>query len=187
MVWYIVMYGIGIVVAVLSPLANLERVLNVIGPISITALVASLLVPFAGFSVKENVQKWCVQYGIVPLFGAYTILVWEQGSVVGMVMLAGSSAVHLGYWMSSIHSRQYRMDLFHKTFGSSMPKTMQLIARLSATGQSHVADKIVSSILESSAIYIEQVEGAISEARDNMASENGELQVVLMTISGSHR
>ncbi|MDP2630481.1 MAG: hypothetical protein Q8P56_03675 [Candidatus Uhrbacteria bacterium] len=187
MVWYIVMYCVGIAAAIFSPVPNLERVLNVIGPISITALVASLLVPFAGFSAKENVQKWAVQYGIVPLFGAYTVLVWAEGSYVGMVMLAGSSAVHLGYWMSSLHSRQYRMDLFHKAFAISMPGTMQLVARLNATRRSHEADRIVAEILGSSRVYADQIENALRESREHGAEDNGCVTTVLQELATRRR
>ena len=52
---YLVFYIFGIIAALISPLRVIEEGLSVLGPITLTALFASLLVPFAAFSQKE---KW---------------------------------------------------------------------------------------------------------------------------------
>ena len=146
--WYVALYVVGLVVAAKSPAQDMERILVLVSPIAITALVASLLVPFAAFAKTEWLQKWLIQYSIVPLFGAYTVLAWHMGSLVGVVILAGASAVHGGYWLASLHSRMYRVEQFKLGFANELPATAQLIARLNGTGNSHLADAIIRAILE---------------------------------------
>ena len=57
MPWYIGLYAIGIVASVISPIEQIEKTIGLIAPITLTALIASLLVPFAGFSDPEKAQK----------------------------------------------------------------------------------------------------------------------------------
>jgi hypothetical protein len=77
------------------------------------------------------------------------------------------------------------MDLFHKAFAASMPGTMQLVARLNATGQSHVADTIVAGILGSPRVYSEQIEGALEEGRDHGTEDNGSAELVLQELASA--
>jgi len=144
--WYIVTYILGILAAMGSSLKEVEDILQIVSPIALTALVASLIVPFAAFARTEGVQKWLVQYAIVPLFGMYTVLVWEKGSLVGICILVAAATVHLGYWTSSCHSRMYRLEQFRMGFPTLHATTM-VIARLNGVGESHVADQIVQAIL----------------------------------------
>lgn len=152
MIWYIALYVVGVIAAILSPQKAVEEILTFVQPIALTALVASLLVPFAAFSKTEWWQKWLVQYAIIPLFGMYTVLVWRMGTVVGVVILLGAAAVHVGYWMSSLHSRGYRLKMFEFGFARDMPATSRLIARLNGTGNSHIADEIVQAILRGESV-----------------------------------
>lgn len=147
MFWYIMFYVLGFIVALFSPVASVQEALVVIEPITLTALVASLLVPFAGFASNERWQKFVLQFAIVPLFGVYTVVLWRESSLVGIVLLVCASSVHAGYWMSGIHSRQYRLEQFCLEFSASMPQTTKLIAFLNGSGKSEQADAIVTEIL----------------------------------------
>src|SRR3989344_253809 len=101
MLWYIVFFVLGLVAAIFTPVNSIQQSLAVLEPITLTALVASLLVPFAGFARNERWQKFCLQYALVPLFGVYTVIMWHTHGIVGLLLLACVSLVHAGYWMSS--------------------------------------------------------------------------------------
>lgn len=146
MFWYLVTYLAGIAVASASSLKDVEYILTMVSPIALTALVASLIVPFAAFARTEGVQKWLVQYAIVPIFGMYTVLVWEKGSLVGIFILVASATVHLGYWTSSCHSRMYRFDQYTHGFGVLLPATTRVLTRLNGVGGSQIADRIIQAI-----------------------------------------
>jgi len=151
MLWYIITYLAGIVVAHESSLKDVEYILTMVSPIALTALVASLIVPFAAFARTEGIQKWLVQYAIVPLFGMYTVLVWERGSVVGIVIFVAAALVHLGYWTSSCHSRMYRLEQYRMGF-PSIPATTRVIARLCGVSESQIADEIIQAMLRDQSI-----------------------------------
>ena len=168
MPWYIGLYAIVIVASVISPIEQIEKTIGLIAPITLTALIASLLVPFAGFSDPEKAQKWAVQYGIVPLFGCYTVLAWHYASFIGFLLLAGATAVHLGYWTSSMHSRSYRLKMFDLAFGRTMPGLSQLVALLHIVGKAHIADKIVTSLIKSRRVYEDQLKKAIEESGEEI-------------------
>ena len=145
--WYFIFYVVGVVAGILSPTDSMRESLAVLEPITLTALVASLLVPFAGFAKNEWWQKFVLQYGLIPLFGMYTVVLWQKSSVVGMVLLFCASGVHAAYWMSSIHSRNYRLDQFRLGFAASMPQVSKRIATLNGQGNSHEADVIIRRVL----------------------------------------
>ncbi len=178
MVWiqYVVLYLIGIVAAILSPRQDVEYILTLVQPIALTALIASLLVPFAAFSKSEKWQRWCVQFSIVPLFGMYTVLAFDRGSVIGIVMLTGASAVHLGYWQSGLHSRAYRLKMYQLGFAQKTPETCRLLARLNGTGNSHLTDAIVKSILERTGVPIEALATAKGIFNKNASAAQTELE-----------
>ena len=130
-----------------TPAQTINDSLAVIEPITLTALFASLLVPFAGFASNERWQKFALQYAIIPLFGVYSISLWQQSSIVGLMLLGCATSVHLGYWMSSIHSRNYRLDQFRLGFAQNMPCTTRIIAELNGQGKSERADSIIRAVL----------------------------------------
>ncbi|MEI6660084.1 MAG: hypothetical protein WCK91_01520 [bacterium] len=146
--WYIfiLLYVVGVVVGVFSQLGSIETTLQVLEPITLTALVAYLLVPFAGFSNKEGWQKFSLQYAIVPLFGIYTVVIWRTGSVVGLLLLISASIVHLGYWMSSLHSRGYRLELF-RMIPNKPAEVVEQVAKLCLDGRSDEADDIIKEFI----------------------------------------
>ncbi len=147
MFWYTLFYALGLVAAILTPVDSIQQSLAVLEPITLTALVASLLVPFAGFASNERWQKFCLQYALIPLFGMYTVVLWEQSSFTGMVLLVCATSVHAGYWMSGIHSRQYRLQQFRLGFASTFPAMAKSVAMLNGQGKAEQADEIVSQIL----------------------------------------
>jgi hypothetical protein len=144
--WYIFLYVVGLVVGVFSATGSMETTLQVLEPITLTALVASLLVPFAGFSKKEGWQKFALQYAIVPLFGIYTVVIWRAGSVVGLLLLICASIVHLGYWMSSLHSRGYRLELF-RMIPDKPAEVVVRVAKLCLDGRADEADEIIQDFI----------------------------------------
>lgn len=144
---YLVWYLIGVAIATVSPKHQLVESLNILGPITLTALFASLLVPFAGLSANERVQKYALQFAIVPLFGLYTVLLWHTAAIGGIVLFVCAAGVHVSYWTTSYHSRQYRLEQFRTGFASIMPATTRIIAVLNGTGRSHEADTIIQAIL----------------------------------------
>jgi hypothetical protein len=147
MKWYLLFYVLGIAAAILSPYNSIKESLEILAPITLTALFASLLVPFAGFAKNERWYKFVLQYALIPLFGMYTVVLWQKSSVVGIVLLVCASGVHAAYWMSSIHSRNYRLEQFRLGFAHRMPATAQIIAMLNGQGRSHQADILVSCVL----------------------------------------
>ncbi len=158
---YVLFYLLGLTAAVLSPIGSVKDALIVLEPVTLTALVASLLVPFAGFASTERWQKFVLKYAIVPLFGVYTVILWDSSSLVGIFLLLCATSVHIGYWKSSIHSRQYRLEQFRNGFASSMPFTIQLVSMLNGQGRSHDADKIVSANLNYKQIDFQWLSGIL--------------------------
>src|SRR3989338_9464556 len=140
MFFYILFYLFGIAAALISPLNIIEEGLAVLGPITLTALFASLLVPFAAFSEKEKWQKFCMQYVLTALFGMYTVVLREKGAATGFILFACAASVHVSYWMSSIHSRRYRLEQFRLGFEHEMRVTARLVAMLNGQGKSHERD-----------------------------------------------
>lgn len=161
MAWYTVMYVVGLVIAGCSSSKDVEYILTMVNPIAVTALVASLLMPFAAFGRNERVHKWLVQYAIVPIFGMYTVLAWQRGSLLGISILVGAGAVHFGYWLSSAQSRMYRVEQFRLGFAQSLPATTRVIARLNGLGESQISDEIIKSIFRDQPIP----ERVLSDAR----------------------
>ncbi len=145
--FYLLFYAFGVITALISPLTAIEQGLSVLGPITLTALFASLLVPFAAFAQTEKWQKFCMQYVLTSLFGMYTVVLKEKGVAIGFVLFACAASVHVAYWMSSIHSRQYRLDQFKLGFATRMPALSELFAMLNGQGRSDEADAIISDCL----------------------------------------
>lgn len=133
-------YALGILLGLGLPAESLTQSLNILEPVALTALVASLLIPFAGLSANERWNKLFLQYGIIPLFGAYTLAMWENSQILGVVFFALGAGMHFAYWTSSLHSRGYRLNQFRLGFGR-LEKTLQTIAMLNGRGNSHVADE----------------------------------------------
>ena len=140
---YLVFLTIGVVLG-FAPTA--EKALIALEPISITALVASLLVPFAAFDrVKERWQKFFIQYSMVPLFGAYGTVLWLEYGMVGLIFTIMATATHFAYWLSSLHSRAYRAEAFRMTH--SPEATVREVAKLFAEGRTEEADQIIRRVL----------------------------------------
>lgn len=146
--WYFIMYMVGIVLSILTPEHSIQNTLVVIEPLITVALVATLLVPFAGFSQEEHWQKWCLQYCALPLFGVYTINLARSFSFAGLALLVSIMLVHAAYWMSGLHSRSYRFKQFELGFSAAMPHTARLIARLNGTGNNCRADRLIIALLQ---------------------------------------
>jgi hypothetical protein len=149
---YLAWYLVGVVIGVISPKPQLIESLTILGPITLTALFASLLVPFAGLSANERIQKFALQFAIVPLFGLYTVLLWYTAAIGGIMLFIMAAGVHVSYWTTSFHSRNYRLDQCRLGF-SHMHSMAMLVARLNGSGMSHIADEdIVSPLLRGQAI-----------------------------------
>ena len=150
--WYFLMYLLGIVLSLLTPEDTIQNTLVVIEPLITVALVATLLVPFAGFSREERWQKWCLQYCALPLFGVYTVNLGRTFSFAGLALLVSIMLVHAAYWMSSLHSRAYRFHQFETGFAEEMPHTARLIARLNGTGNNSTADRVIIALLQGTSL-----------------------------------
>jgi hypothetical protein len=147
MLWYLLFFAFGVVATVLSPVGSTKDSLQVIEAVSLTALLASLYVPFAGFAKTERWQKFVLQNVAVALFGVYAVVVYKSASFAGALALVIVSSMHFAYWTSSIHSRQYRLEQFRMGFAPIMPMTARFVAMLNAQGRAHQADVIVSCVL----------------------------------------
>lgn len=145
--WYALFYSLGIAVGIVSSPDEVAKVLTLLEPITLTALVASLLVPFAAFTRTERWQRFAVQYAMVPIFGTYTVMVWKGAATAGVLFFVAASAVHFGYWMSGIHSRAYRLRQFELGFAREHPQVARAIAMLNGRGSSNLADQLVAGIL----------------------------------------
>ena len=175
---YLVFYIFGIIAALISPLRVIEEGLSVLGPITLTALFASLLVPFAAFSQKEKWQKFCMQYVLTSLFGMYTVVLKEKGAATGFILFACAAVVHIAYWMSSIHSRQYRLEQFRLGFANEMPATARLIAMLNGLGRSEQSDTIICHLIRGTLMDMTWMGALLSEfkgtvLRDRVIAELG--------------
>ncbi|MFA6257254.1 MAG: hypothetical protein WCT29_02230 [Candidatus Paceibacterota bacterium] len=147
MLWYLVFFVLGVAAALVSPAGSTKESLQVIEAVSLTALLASLYVPFAGFAKNEKWQKFVLQNVACALFGVYAVVVYEDGSFAGVLALVVVSSMHFAYWTSSIHSRNYRLEQFRMGFAPRMPMTARFVAMLNAQGRAHQADIIVSCTL----------------------------------------
>ncbi len=139
---YLAFYLTGVAIAVASPKPQLIESLGILGPVTLTALFASLLVPFAGLSANERVQKFALQFAIVPLFGLYTVTLWYTANLGGIALFVCAAGVHVSYWTTSYHSRQYRLEQCRLGFGQ-MKALPLLVARLNGSGLAHVADEAI--------------------------------------------
>ena len=157
MFWYIVMFIVGVLVAVLCPHETIEEYSLLMSGLVATALIASMLVPFAGFTKKEKALKWCVQNGVIPIFGVLAVYLFPESitaeeiakAALGYMILIASISVHMGYWMSSIHSRAYRLKQFLLMMeGTEIPKTRRTIARWNIAGQQDLTDGLVTAVIE---------------------------------------
>ncbi|KKU22066.1 MAG: hypothetical protein UX31_C0007G0052 [Candidatus Nomurabacteria bacterium GW2011_GWA1_46_11] len=153
--WYLLFYAIGIAIGLISPRNSMEDSLIAIGPITITAFVASLLVPFAAFASTERWQKFALQYAPIPLIGVCSVVVWITSGPAGVLVLAWATVVHAAYWTSGIHSRAYRLDQFRIGFAPDMPHTARLVAMLNGNGQAHLADVLVKALLGNTEVDFE--------------------------------
>ena len=161
--WYVLFYIIGIMAALLSPLKMIEDGLAIVGPITLTALFASLLVPFAAFSKNERWQKFCMQYVLTALFGMYTVVLREKGAATGFILFACAASVHVAYWMSSIHSRRYRLEQFRLGFEHEMRVTARLVAMLNGQGKSHESDDLITRLLNGERVKTDWLKRILAE------------------------
>ncbi len=162
MLFYVLLYLLGVVIGVVSPAESMKDSLSTLGAITLTALVASLLVPFAGFSQNERLQRFVMQYGIVPLFGLYSVLLYRGSSVAGVILFICAASVHFSYWTSGMHSRAYRLEQFRLGFASDMPKMARVIAVLNGQGLSNVADIAIKALLNDTPVNFDPLYEALS-------------------------
>ena len=154
---YLAWYLVGVTIGVASPKPQLIESLNILGPITLTALFASLLVPFAGLSANERVQKFTLQFAIIPLFGLYTVLLWHTAAIGGIALFVMAAGVHVSYWTTSFHSRNYRLEQCRLGLGH-MRSTAILVAKLNGSGMSHVADEaIIAPLLQGRPLDLQKV------------------------------
>ncbi len=148
MFYYVAMVILGFAITHGSSLQDMEFILVDVGPITITAFVASLAVSFAMFARTEWLQRWMVQYAIVPMFGVFLAMAWQRHSMAGVFVIVASGATHFGFWTSSCQSRVYRLEQYSfGGFNTLLPYTTRVIARLNGVGEAQVADLIVKAIL----------------------------------------
>ena len=83
----------------------------------------------------------------MPLFGLYTVLLWHTSAIGGIALFVMAAGVHVSYWTTSYHSRQYRLSQF-QLIAIGMPRTTELIAILNANSCSHQADAIIQDLLK---------------------------------------
>jgi hypothetical protein len=161
---YLAWYLAGVAIGVASPKPQLIESLSILGPITLTALFASLLVPFAGLSANERVQKFALQFAIVPLFGLYTVLLWHTAAIGGIALFVSAAGVHVSYWTTSFHSRQYRLEQCKLGF-SHLPALAMLVARLNGSGLSHIADQAIAiPLLAGKPIDFERLKGLLPDS-----------------------
>lgn len=143
--WYILFFIIGALSALPYNADQIHGAFEVVGVLMLVALFASLLVPFAAFSYPERHYKWLLQNAPLAAFGAYTMEVVKEPTLVKVVLVLAAMSMHISYWMSGIHSRAYRFEQFRTGFGTHMPKTLQYLTTLNAVGRSDVADIFIQS------------------------------------------
>lgn len=61
--------------------------------------------------------------------------------------MVAAMGMHLSYWTSSLHSRNYRLDQYRLGYAAQFPHVTELISSLNGIGQSELADKLVVAIL----------------------------------------
>lgn len=126
---------------------QIHSALEVVGVLMLVALFASLLVPFAAFSYPERGNKWILQNAPLTAFGAYAMEIIKEPTLIKMMLMLVAMGMHLSYWGSGIHSRQYRLDQYKLGFACDLPATSKLIAMLNGNGRSDLADLVVQSVL----------------------------------------
>lgn len=143
---YLAALGFGVVVPIFS--VNNSVIDSVAASAAtITALFASLLVPFAAFAESEKWNKKVLLYAPVILLGFYMGTFLHNHNYVVCVELALATSIHAAYWLSSIHSRAYRLEQFKLGFTKDLPDIAKTIAILDGIGSSDLADDIVQKIL----------------------------------------
>lgn len=146
--WYLPAFLVGFLSALPYSGPEIHAALEITGVLMLVALFASLLVPFAGFSREEALNKWWLVNAPILTFGAYACEVIKQPSVLKMILLIAVMGMHIAYWTSSLHSRNYRLDQLRLSgLAEKHPEEMAQIARLNANGRSGEADEIVRKIL----------------------------------------
>lgn len=145
---YLPMFILGVVVSAPYPAEHIHSALEVVGILMLVALFASLLVPFAAFSLPERRFKLVLQNAPLAAFGAYALEVAYQPTAVKVVLMVCAMGMHISYWSSGIHSRAFRLDQFRWGYASRLPDTTTLIASLNGTGRSELGDGIVRAVLE---------------------------------------
>lgn len=138
---------VGIATSLTCSPAELNQALETNNPLIMVALVASLLIAFAGFSRPESTNKYVLQNAPFIAFGVYMVAAFYDFTLPSVALALGSMGMHVAFWNSGIHSRAFRSREFHGGFAKDMPKTARLIAVLSGTGCSELSDEIVQSIL----------------------------------------
>lgn len=146
---YLWLVGAGVFVGI-GPweAVQMNHALTTLAPIALTALVASLLLPFAAFAESERWQRLAVTYGMVPIFGIYATSFVREHSMIGVILLALISAVHFGYWNCAVQSRAYRLRQFELGFSRDMPKTTALIAVLNLRGHQDLANQVIMTVVQ---------------------------------------
>lgn len=149
---YLPMFVVGVLASLPYSIGEIQASLETVGVLMLAALFASLLLAFAGLSREEATNKWILQNAPLAAFGAYTMQVAKQPTMVAAVLLLCAMAMHISYWNSSFHSRQYRLEQYRLGFASEMPATSRLIACLNGTGCSELGDILVQGVLSQTGV-----------------------------------
>lgn len=166
--WYIGSGVFGASISLLIPKEQILIVLEILSPVTITALFASLMLAHAAFSRKERWQSKSLLVVPPMLLVATLTLVgrltsgWGQFAAVGLGL--GVCLSHFGFWLSSPHSRAYRFEQFKTGFAPMMPKTAMLVATLDGAHCSDVGDMIVSAVLSASVLFPGDIVPSVREA-----------------------
>ncbi|MCB9799097.1 hypothetical protein H6758_05245 [Candidatus Nomurabacteria bacterium] len=123
---------------------EVHSALDAVGVLMLVALFASLLVPFAAFSKREKLNMFFLQYAPLTAFGGYAVLVYHTPTMPHILFMLAAMGMHLGYWMSGIHSRAYRLEQWKLAgYDTRYRHCSRCIAHLNATGRSDLADELL--------------------------------------------
>lgn len=175
LVYLVAIIGGKLLPIVVAPQAVLDS--NAVTAVTITALFASLLVPFAAFASKEGWNRQVLKYGPVVLLGFLLgVSLKSDGTALHSVQLVLATLIHAAYWLSSVQSRAYRLEQFRIGF-SSLIHTAQLIAMLNGQQCSHESDKVITALLAGKRPDLEKLEANTPDLKNLLERVKAELNV----------
>lgn len=139
--------------------------------VTITALLASLLVKFAAFDRAERWNQWVVLYVPIMLLAFLMGVAIKDKDTLSCIQLGIGSLIHVAFWLSSCESDSLRLSEFRASNGAGMPHTNDLLFSLFLNEHRGAASNIVKSLGKGFPVKLKEIAALLPNLSEEFIGE----------------